>query len=121
MEKTIKVLKGFILSVCVFLVSSLIFGLLLKFTDLPEKWGMYYILASLCLGSLFFGFYMGHILKRRGVLYGMIYAAMLVIPIVYVITVCLSLEFSIGINDMRYFACLIFGGIGGMLGVNMKN
>lgn len=121
MGKTLKVLKGFAISIFIFLICSLIFGALLKFTGLPEKWAMYYILMSLCVASAFFGFYMGHILKKRGLLYGFVYAAMLVIAIVYVINTFCAQTFVVELNDLRYLICILFGGIGGMLGVNVKN
>ncbi|MEG2199231.1 MAG: TIGR04086 family membrane protein [Anaerovorax sp.] len=121
MEKTLKVLKGFGISILIFLLCSVIFGVLLKFTGLPEKWGIYYILISLCFASVFFGFYMGYLLKKRGLLYGFAYSAMLVIAIVYVTGVLCMQPFILGFNDLRYLVCIVFGGIGGMLGVNAKN
>lgn len=121
MEKSLKVIKGFIFALMVFLISSAVFALLLKFTGLPEKFALIYILASFSLATLVFGIFIGNLTMKGGLLYGGASAIVFIFMIYYAITTLCMLPLEIGLDDLRFLIPVAFGCLGGMVGVNLKN
>lgn len=119
--KGIKSIKAFIYAIIIFTVFIVVTGLLIRFTPLPERWSSYYVLAGLCLACLFLGMYAGNMMNRRGIIFGLLFAAVFTL-IVSILGVLITGTFSEeGIFQLRYLICIIFGGIGGAIGVNLRS
>lgn len=121
MEKAVKNIKGFVFSMVLFILLTMVFGLLVKFGPLPEKWSSFYVLLSLCLACMFLGLYMGYHIKKRGFLYGMGYSVLLLLMIVGLTTTIFHTTMEWGFFHLRYFVCILFGSFGGAIGVNLRN
>lgn len=120
MEAVLKSLKGFLYTLVLFVILTLIVGLLIKITPMPEGWSRYYLIGILSIACAFIGFYSGCLMKKRGLLYGALYAAVfiLVVLIIYMAVFATGITFNAGL--LKYLICALFGSVGGMFGVNMR-
>jgi putative membrane protein (TIGR04086 family) len=121
METVLKNLKGFFFAFILFIVLTLIVSATVKFTPAPEGWSLYYMIGVLCFTCLFLGLYTGNFIKKKGFVYGAIYS------IIYLLALSAfyMLAFSSGIETgpalAKYLIPILFGSVGGMIGVNLKN
>lgn len=114
-----KTIKAFVCAIIIFAVFIVITGLLIRFTPLPERWASFYVLAGLCLSCLFLGIYSGNMMKRRGIIFGALFSVIFIL-LISILGVLITGTFSeAGIFQLRYLICIIVGGIGGMIGVNV--
>lgn len=110
-----------ITGVIVFFILSLIGGMLLKMTPMPESWGFGYIIFIMSLICILEGLYMTAGAEKAGLALGILTGAVIIILIFTVV----SLIFS-GTLDMismfrwQYLIPLFCGGAGGIMGVNIK-
>lgn len=118
--KGIRMIKTFLYAFIIFLITVAIFGLLIRFTPSPERWSAYYMLISLSIACFFIGLYAGNMFKKRGVFLGMLFAA-LFLMLAIIAGVLITGEYSeAGLLQARYLICLICGGLGGIIGVNLR-
>jgi putative membrane protein (TIGR04086 family) len=120
-EPLIKSIKALIIAALIFLIIITGFGLMVRFTPLPERFAMYYAMAAMCIACLFLGIYAGGLLKRRGLLYGMLYSAVFLAILLLVIVSRAGVNEGFVFLQPKYLACLLFGGLGGIAGVNMRS
>lgn len=120
MEKAVKNIKGLVFSIVLFILLTIIFGSLVKFGPLPEKWSSIYVLLSLALACMFIGLYMGYYIRRKGFFYGLGYSLILLLVIVGATTSIFHTTFEWGVAQLKYLLCLLFGSIGGTIGVNLR-
>lgn len=104
-----------------FLITVTAIGLLLCFGPLPEKGMAHYMLFALVASCFLLGMMAGAITKKRGLFYGVSYAAIFMLFIVLLLFAATGGESPIALLKSRYLLCLVFGGIGGILGVNQRN
>ena len=120
MEKVIKNVKGFVYSIVLFFVLTLLASLLIKMTPIPEAWSTYYLLIALSITCIFLGIYAGCFMKKRGFLYGALYSIVLILIIIIFNLIVFNTGIQNGIGLLRYLICVLFGSVGGMIGVNMR-
>ncbi|WP_130863680.1 TIGR04086 family membrane protein [Bacilliculturomica massiliensis] len=113
--------RAYGISALFFLIVVGIMGLLLCFGPLPEKGMPYYVLGALTASCFLLGLMAGAALKKRGLIYGAGYAAVFVLAVILILFAVLGAQNPIALLNIRYLLCLVFGGIGGILGVNQKN
>lgn len=116
----IKSCKAVFLAALIFLVLMAGFGLLVRFTPLPERFIMHYTLAALCVSCLFLGVYAGNLLKSRGFLFGALYSAAFLLLLLLAIAAGAGEHEGAGFFQLRYLSCLLFGSLGGAVGVNLR-
>ncbi len=121
MEKTIKTMKGFGISLVIFVVMVTLFAFLLKSTGLPEKWSFLYVLISMSLATMFLGVFLGNLTGGKGLIYGCLGAILFTVIIFYTFNVFFNHSFQFQLAHLRYLVPIIFGGIGGVIGVNLRN
>lgn len=116
----LQILKGAIFAVSISLVGILLFALLIKFTNLNEKW-ILPINQVIKIVSIFFGIMLAFDKGTnkgflKGMLIGFIYTVL-----AYVVFSILARQFSFTLNsitDMIFGA--IIGGISGIIVINIK-
>ncbi len=116
----LQILKGAIFAVSISLVGILLFALLIKFTNLNEKW-ILPINQVIKIVSIFFGIMLAFNRGTnkgflKGMLIGFIYTVL-----AYVVFSILARQFSFTLNsitDMIFGA--IIGGISGIIVINIK-
>ncbi len=121
MEKVLKNLKGFLYALILFVLLTLLLSVMIKLTPAPEGWSLYYMIAALCVTCLFLGIYSGNLIKRKGFLYGALYSIiyLLVLSAFYMLAFSTGMEMGAGL--MKYLIPILFGSVGGMIGVNLRN
>ncbi len=112
--------KSFILAlICLIMLLALI-GALIRFTPLPERWASLYVLGALCVACLFIGVLMGNVIKKKGMLFGALFTVAFLL-LILVISVLITGTYSeAGLMQVRFIPCIVFGSIGGMIGVNLR-
>lgn len=120
MEKVFKNLKGFLFAIIIYFILTLVAGVLIKLTPIPEAWSIYYVMIALCIACTFLGIYAGCCTKKRGFLYGALYSIVLILIIIIFNMMAFSTGIETDISILKYFVCVLFGSIGGMIGVNMR-
>ena len=113
--------RALIYALILFAILIGVIGALIRFSPLPERWMLYYVLGSLCIACLFLGLIAGNLMKRRGILFGALYAIIFLLIILLISVFITGTNTENGIFQIRYLLCLLFGGIGGMVGVNLRN
>lgn len=114
-------LKAYALGIVSFLVLVVLLGVLVCFTPLPEKGMGYYMLGALSLACLLQGLGAGKAMGKRGLLFGLLFSAVLVLSVLAVSLLISGNTGEFPLLQLRYLICLVFGGIGGMVGVNFRN
>lgn len=104
-----------------FLIVIGVIGLLLCYGPLPEKGMMNYVLFAMTVSCFLMGLMAGSIAKKRGLFYGAAYAAVFLLAVLLAAFAASGCQDPIGLLNVRWLIALLFGGIGGILGVNLKN
>lgn len=113
-------MKAFIFSFLLFFVLFTLLAVLLMFTALPEKGMQYYILTICGITCFFIGLQSGIVFKKRGLIFGALFAGVLLLCILLLSFVLSGMENSIFLLRLRYVPCIVLGSLGGMVGVNLK-
>lgn len=112
--------KAFMLTlICLALLLALI-GLMIRYTPLPERWTPFYVLGALCLACLLIGVLMGNVLKKKGMFFGALFAVAFLLLILAVSVLITGTYSEAGILQVRFIPCVLFGSVGGMIGVNLR-
>jgi putative membrane protein (TIGR04086 family) len=121
METVWKNLKGFLYSFLLFILMTLLISVIVKLTPAPEGWALYYMIGVLCISCLFLGTYIGNHIKKRGFVYGALYSIifMLILSAFYMLAFSTGIDMGWGL--IKYLIPTLFGSVGGMIGVNIKN
>lgn len=111
-------LKAVLYGTLIYLVVLTIASILLWLTPLPESVAVFLSMSALCLASLVCGCFGGRYFKRRGFLYGAIYAFILLAVILLIYSFIFP-EMNLTLKgSLKYLLCLVFGSVGGMIAVN---
>ncbi|MDD3169303.1 MAG: TIGR04086 family membrane protein [Eubacteriales bacterium] len=121
METVWKNLKGFLYALILFILLTLLISVLVKFTPAPEGWALYYMIGVLCISCLFLGLYVGNYIKKKGFVYGALYSIifLLILSAIYMLAFNNGIEMGMGL--IKYLIPILFGSVGGMIGVNLRN
>lgn len=121
MGTVLKNLKGFIYAFILFILLTLLVSAAVKFTPAPEGWSLYYMIGVLCVACLFLGAYSGNRIKRKGIVFGALYSIifLLILSAFYMLAFSSGIEMGFGL--IKYLIPVLFGSVGGMIGVNMRS
>lgn len=119
-SKGLRTGKAFIISFISFILLIGIIGFLIRFTPLPERWMLLYVMGALYLASFLIGLLTGNVVNKRGVLFGALSSIVFLLLIVVAAVLITGTFSETGILRIHYLPCVVIGGIGGMVGVNMK-
>jgi len=121
MERSFKLIKGTVISIVIFAVMSLLAGLLLAVTGLPERYGSVYLMITFSIACAFMGLYVGNLFGRNGLLSGIVFSAVFLGIVLIVVSLCFRAFISTEALTFQYLIPLSFGGIFGIIGTNLKN
>jgi len=93
---------------------------IIRLTPAPEGWAVYYMIGILSLSCLFLGVYIGNHIKKRGFLYGAVYSAIFLLILIALYMLAFTTEIEAGISLLRFLVPILFGSVGGMIGVNLR-
>lgn len=121
MTSVLKNLKGFLYAFILFILLTLLISVAVKFTPAPEGWSLYYMIGVLCVSCLFLGVYSGNHIKKKGFVYGALYSIiyLLILSAFYMLAFSTGIEMGAGL--IKYLIPILFGSVGGMIGVNMRS
>lgn len=121
METIWKNLKGFLYSLILFVLLTLLMSVIVKLTMAPEGWSIYYMTAILAVCCFFLGIYIGNFIQKKGFIYGALYSVIfiLILSVVYMLAFSSGIDFRTGL--FKLLIPVLFGSVGGMIGVNMQN
>lgn len=121
MESVMRNLKGFLYAFILFILLTLLISVAVKFTPAPEGWSLYYMIGILCISCLFLGVYSGNHIKKKGFIYGALYSMiyLLILSAFYMLAFSTAIEMGAGL--VKYLIPILFGSVGGMIGVNMRS
>ena len=115
-----KVIKGSIIAIIITLIMLLVFSMLLTYTSIPEKIIPTVIIVISAL-SILIGSQMATLnIRKNGIINGCL-VGIIYISIIYVVSSITNGNFTIGLNSaIMMISSVVAGGIGGVVGVNMK-
>lgn len=118
LKRTAKIVP---VALLIFFLLSLVGGVLLKISPMPERWGYGYMIAVFTLISFMTSFYMGLGMKKAGLITGTVTSAFMILLIVLLVSAC----FGTGVNvnsllRIWYLIPLCTGTLGGIIGVNVN-
>ena len=121
METVWKNLKGFLYAFILFILLTLLISVIVKLTPAPEGWSIYYMVGVLSMTCLFLGIYSGNRIKKRGFVYGALYSIIFLLILSAFYMLAFSTGIEMGVGMLKYLVPILFGCVGGMIGVNMRN
>jgi putative membrane protein (TIGR04086 family) len=79
------------------------------------------MIGVLCASCLFLGVYSGNHIKKKGFVYGALYSVifLLILSAFYMLAFSKGIEMGAGL--IKYLIPILFGSVGGMIGVNMRS
>ncbi len=113
--------KAFVFAFLLFFILFTMLSLALMFTSLPEKGMLYYILVICGISCFFIGIQAGVVFKKKGLVFGALFASILLLSILLISFLLSGMESSISFLNYKYLPCVFLGSLGGMFGVNLKN
>lgn len=121
METVVKNLKGFLYAFILFALLTLLMSVVIKLTPAPEGWSLYYMIGVLCISCLFLGTYIGNHIKKKGFIYGALYSIIFLLVLSAFYMLAFSTGIDMGLGLIKYLIPVLFGSVGGMIGVNLRN
>lgn len=121
METVVKNLKGFLYAFILFALLTLLMSVVIKLTPAPEGWSLYYMIGVLCISCLFLGTYIGNHIKKKGFVYGALYSIIFLLVLSAFYMLAFSTGMDMGMGLIKYLIPILFGSVGGMIGVNLRN
>lgn len=113
-----RVLKILALLIIAFIVLTVILAALIKFTPLGERWAYVGLLTIVTLLCMMTGYLTGNLFTSRGLFVGLISS----VVTVELVTLCVQLvilgEITDVFPDIFYLISVLFGTVGGIVGVN---
>ena len=121
MKTVIRFICAISAAIAVFFVLSLVCGVIIKITPVPESLGFWILICVLSLVCFAAGLYAASITGNAGLVTGLAIA----VTVVFVIYVIVSFVFCHGINisgilRIPYIIPLLSGAAGGIVGTNIK-
>lgn len=113
-------LSGIVISFLITIIMIFILSLLLCKTDLNENIINPYIIFTSSFSILLGAFFSTHKIEKNGILLGGILGFIYIFTI-YIISSIANSNFILNLDSVILIICsIIFGAIGGIIGVNMK-
>lgn len=104
-----------------FAILTLFGALIIRYTPLAESYGYAIIIGSCSIVCFFAGIFVCSSCDRRGLLNGISVSAVIILLIFLICSILFSDSIKfVSILSVWYLIPIIFGGLGGVLGVNMK-
>jgi putative membrane protein (TIGR04086 family) len=94
---------------------------IIRLTPVPEGWAGYYMIGILSLSCLFLGVYIGNHIKKKGFLYGAVYFCYFSVILIAVYMLAFTTGIEAGAGLLKYLVPILFGSVGGMIGVNLRS
>jgi putative membrane protein (TIGR04086 family) len=120
MEPVLKNLKGLLYAFILFILLTLLISALVRFSPAPEGWSLYYMIGVLCFSCLFLGVYIGNYIKKKGFIYGALYSIIFLLMLSAFYMLAFSTGIEMGPGLLKYLIPILFGSVGGMIGINLK-
>lgn len=120
MGTVLKNLKGFLYAFILFILLTFLISAAVKFTPVPEGWSLYYMVGVLCITCLFLGIYIGNYTKKKGFIYGALYSIIFLLILSAFYMLAFSTGIDMGFGLIKYLVPVLFGSVGGMIGVNLR-
>lgn len=120
MEMVRKNLKGLLYAFILFILLTLLMSAVIKLTPAPEGWAVYYMIGILSLSCLFLGVYIGNHIKKKGFFYGAVYSAIFLLILIAFYMLAFTTGIEAGTGLLKYLVPILFGSVGGMIGVNLR-
>lgn len=120
MNYFLKLVKGYLMAFIIFLILTVIITMLIKFTSIPESFSIYYLITAICFATLFLGIFSGKLIGKRGLLSAIGLSAIFVFFIIFGINCTYFRDLTIDSFNIQYMIPVAVGGIGGIIGVNVK-
>lgn len=120
MEILRRSLKIYVLALCTFAVLSLALAVALRFTGFPEEWTFAGLTVALSLVSLLTGVLEGGVVRKRGVFVGAAAASVLIVTILLLVGGVFAGSFGLESFSVFYLIPVVFGALGGTIGVNLS-
>lgn len=113
--------KAVITGITGFFILSLIGGIMLKITPMPEDWGFGYLIFCISLIAMAEGAYMAAGTEKGGLISGILTALVLIILIFSWASLLFSgtADFA-SLMQWQYVIPLLAGAVGGIIGINVK-
>lgn len=121
MERTLKLCKGGLISIAIFIVITILIGILLKFTSMPERLSDIYLIIALSLSCAFMGLYSGNLFGQRGLIAGLFFSTILLGVILIITALSYQAPISSEMFSLTHLIPLVCGACSGIVGTNMKN
>lgn len=120
MDKLQNAAKGYFLAFILFLVTTFLGAVLLRFTAFPEKWGFFYLLCCMTLCCVILAYKIAYFWEKAGLLCGL--ASSIGFLILVIAVVCGSFREMPGPDLFTpfYFIPIAAGSLGGIFGANGK-
>lgn len=115
-----KLVKGYLIAFIIFFILTAVITLFIKLTSLPESISFYYLIAAMCVAALFLGIFSGKLIGKNGLLSAIGLSIIFVFLIVFIINCSYIQELSLDSFNILYMIPVAIGGIGGIIGVNVK-
>ncbi|MBN7772435.1 TIGR04086 family membrane protein [Clostridium aminobutyricum] len=115
-----KILKGYLLAFFIFFLFTVFITLLIKFTAVPESQAALYLLAGLSLSTIFLGLYMGNLIGKHGLMVALAFSLLYTFLVLFAVLCAYSKPINPQSFDVKYAVPVLLGGIGGIIGVNLR-
>ena len=111
-------LKAYCVSVVIFIILTLLYAGVIKWTPLPESWSFEGLIVMLSIATMIFGFMEGVLIGKKGIITGVLTSV--VFLLITLITAKIVFDGSVNINILKtqYIVPLISGIIGAIVGTN---
>ena len=111
-------LRAILLGTITYVLLLLILDGVFLFTSLSEAYMGWAAAAALCVGCFFTGIKAGRGFGKRGLLWGLMAGALLIALTMTVMKLTGGIDDISEISGVKSGVCILFGGLGGMIGVN---
>ena len=121
MEKILRVCKGYIVSVILFIILTVIAALIFTVTEAPMKYSGIFMIIAVTITSMLFGFFSGAAFEKRGLIVGACSGYIYAATVVFAVTTALGSKFAAEMMNAVYIIPVILSAVSGALGTNLKS
>lgn len=111
-------LKAYCISVVIFIILTLLYAGVIKWTPLPESWSFEGLIVMMSIATLIFGFMEGVLIGKKGIVTGVIASTVFLLFTLIIAKIVFDGSVNINILKTQYIVPLISGIIGAIVGTN---
>jgi putative membrane protein (TIGR04086 family) len=111
-------LKAYCISVVIFIILTLVYAGVIKWTPLPESWSFEGLIVMMSIATLIFGFMEGVLIGKKGIVTGVIASTVFLLITLIMAKIVFDGSVNINILKTQYIVPLISGAIGAIVGTN---